>query len=207
MGEMLQVGQNPLRLAISPDGSLLASAEFGVNLRGLSVATSALQLVKQPVQSRSGGYLRGLAFSADGQTLWAVNTGAKRIEAWSVPAFTSHRDIAVQGDWPADLAVDGARVFVTLALSNKVQIYDANSGALLKEAPTGSAYPQALLLDGGRLFVANQGADAGRRNRVAVYDSQTLAQTASFDVGKNPAALALSADKRTLFVAASDDDW
>jgi YVTN family beta-propeller protein len=42
---------------------------------------------------------------------------------------------------------------------------------------------------------------------VAVFDSQTLAQTASYEVGKNPAALALSPDRRILYVAASDDDW
>jgi DNA-binding beta-propeller fold protein YncE len=70
------------------------------------------------VQSRSGGY-RQVAFAGDG-TLWALNTGAKRI-------------------------------------SNSIEIYDAQSGVLTNQVPSGGIYPQALLLDeaGNTLYVAD----------------------------------------------------
>src|SRR5438477_12615906 len=130
MGETVQVGQSPQNIAVSPDGRTLAVAEFGVQRRGLSVVSlPELQLAAQPVQDRSGGYSRGLAFDKDG-TLHALNTGAKRIEVWD-PSFTQHRDIAVQGDWPVDLALsaDGARLYGTAALTARLEMYDAHSGA------------------------------------------------------------------------------
>lgn len=212
MGESIGVGQSPQNLAVSPDGTVAVTAEFGVNLRGLSVIglRGPLALVQQPVQSRSGGYLRGLAFSPDGKTLYAANTGNHTVEAWDLGAQT-HRDIQIQGDWPADLALsaDGATLFVAAAISATVEAYEAHSGALLAKAPSGGIYPQALLLDesGQTLYVANEGAPAGRRNRLNAFDAQTLAQTASYEVGKNPAALALDAKARLLYVAASDGDW
>ncbi|MGZ6143665.1 MAG: bifunctional YncE family protein/alkaline phosphatase family protein, partial [Myxococcales bacterium] len=205
-GESLQIGQNPQRIALNADGSLLAAAEFGVNLRGLSVASlgPTLQLAAQPVQSRSGGY-RSVQFAPDG-TLWALNTGEKRIEAWGT-GFADHRDIAITGDWPADFVLSNGTLWVAAALSNRVEKYDAASGALLKQAASGGIYPQALLLDQDRIYVANEGAAPGKKNRVAVLDANTLAQVASYEVGKNPAALALDSRSQILYVAASDDDW
>ena len=207
-GESLQIGQNPQRIAIDPGGALLAAAEFGVNLRGLSIVSLAgpLALAAQPIQSRSGGY-RAVQFGPDG-TLWALNTGEKRVEAWN-PDLADRRDIAIQGGWPADFALspDGATLYVACALANDVEAYDARTGALLAQAPSGGVYPQALLLDRGRLYVANEGALPGKKNRVAVFDAQALAQLASYQVGKNPAALAIDSARQVLYVAASDDDF
>jgi len=212
MGETLQVGQAPQNIALSPDGTTLAVAEFGVHLRGLSIVSlqgATLQLAAQPVQGRSGGYLRGLAFAPDG-TLYAVNTGAHRIEAWDLTAGT-RRDIPTQGDWPADLALspDGQRLYVTAAISARLEMYDALSGTLLAQAPSGGTYPQALLLDSknGTIYVANEGAAPGKKDRVNAFDAQTLQPTGSWEVGKNPAALALDETSQILYVAASDDDF
>ncbi|HUJ27756.1 MAG TPA: hypothetical protein VLW85_17145, partial [Myxococcales bacterium] len=211
MGESVEVGQAPQNLVVSPDGTFAVTAEFGVHLRGLSIVglQGPLGVLQQPVQSRSGGYLRGLAFAPDG-TLYAANTGNHTVEAWDLAA-QAHRDIQVQGDWPADLALtsDGATLYVAAAISARLEKYDAQSGALLAQAPTGGLYPQAIVLDeaGGTVYVANEGAPPGKRNKLNAFDAGTLAQTGSYEVGKNPAALALDAQARLLYVAASDSDW
>lgn len=204
IGQSVQLGQNPLHLAIAPDGTL-AAAEFGVNLRGISLVRG-MKRIAHLGEARPGGYQRGIAFGSDG-TLYANNTGARRIEIYAPPDYLARRDIAVQGDWAVDLAVDGGRLYVTLALSGMLQEYDAATGALLAQTSSGGQAPGALLLDSGKLYVANQGADRGQPNRVEVFEAQTLARLASYPVGKNPAALAVAPDHSILYAAASDDDW
>ena len=208
MGELVEVGQNPLHFALSPDGQTLAVAEFGVDRRGVSVLNAApgLALLAHLGEGKPGAFLRGLAFSQSGALLYAANTGADRIDVFTVPGFALQASIPVQGHWPAGLVLspDGARVYVTLALSKEVQAYDTATGAMLSRSASGGVFPHALLLDGATLYVANEGADPGKPNRINAFDAQTLAQTASYAVGKNPAALALAG--RTLLVASSDDD-
>lgn len=207
-GETLAIGQNPQRIALNGDGSLLAAAEFGVNLRGFSVVSTQgpLQLAAQPVQSRSGGY-SAVHFDSAG-TLWALDTGERRIEAWS-PGLADRRDFALQGDWPTDFALgeSGDVFYVAESLSSRIEMYDAHTGALKAQTGSGGVYPSALLLADGKLYVANEGALPGRKNRVAVFDAQSLANLATYEVGKNPAALAIDDAQRILYVAASDDDW
>src|SRR5207302_9604699 len=85
--------------------------------------------------------------------------------------------------------------------------YDPRSGELLASSRTAGLFPHAMLLADGRLYLADEGASAARRNRVEVFDAATLGLVATYPVGKNPGALALSPDRATLYIAASDDDW
>jgi DNA-binding beta-propeller fold protein YncE len=157
-------------------------------------------------EARPGGYQRGIAFGPDG-TLYANNTGARRIEIYAPPDYVARRDIAVQGDWAVDLVVDGGRLYVTLGLSGKLQVYDAATGAVLAQASSGGQSPGALLIDSGKVYVANQGGARGQPSSVDVFEAQTLALLGSYPVGKNPAALAIAPDHSMLYIAASDDDW
>ena len=222
-GQRLSFGQGPLHLALSPDGALLATAEFGVNLRGvslLSVPPGADLALRQRLgewswetqRNENAAFLRGLAWSADSKTLYAANTGADRIDVFvrgGDGRFAAAAPIPVQGSWPADLALsgDGAVLFVTVALARRIQAYSTATGALLAQAPTPGSFPHAMLHDGARLFVASFGSDSGQRYFVSAHAASDLKLLGTWPVGKNPAALALSPDKRTLYVAASDDDF
>ena len=217
LGERLVVHQSPLNLVVAPDGHTVALAEFGLHEWGVEITQAAAgALLSRSAQRLAngapGGFLRGLAFTADGATLYAANTGRDAIEVLQRGpdgAFVRARAFGVQGQWPADLALsaDGSRLYVSLAVTGEVQAYDPGSGALLERTQTGGRFPNAMLLAGGRLYVADEGAEPGRRNRVEAYDPTTLQLAASWSVGKNPSALAISPDGATLFVAASDDDW
>ena len=100
-GELLELGQGPLHLAAAPGGTRIASAEFGVNLRGVSIveaqAKKPLALAQRLGQwryetdrgRRQGAYLRGLAFSADGRVLYAANTGTDAIDVFALGAADS----------------------------------------------------------------------------------------------------------------------
>src|SRR5262249_13133908 len=137
--------------------------------------------------------------------LWALDTGQKRVEVWD-SSFTARADFPIEGDWPVDFALSGDTFYVAAALSNRLEAYDAQTGALKAQAASAGLYPSAIALGAASVYVANQGAQPGRTNRVAVFDRSTLALTASYEVGKNPAALALAPDESVLYVAASDDD-
>src|SRR2546421_7294598 len=90
MGETVQVGQSPQNIAVSADGRTLAVAEFGVKLRGLSVISlPELQLAAQPVQDRSGGYLRAGALPKGGARPSRKTRGER--PAGGGPSLSHHR--------------------------------------------------------------------------------------------------------------------
>ena len=142
IGQSIALGQNPLHLAIAADGTF-AAAELGVSFRGISVVRG-MQRIAHLGESTPGGYQRGLAFSSDSSQLFAANSGAQRIEIYSGTGYAARRDLPLDGGWPADLALspDGARLYVTLALSTPptLEVYDVASGARLAQVPTGGLF-------------------------------------------------------------------
>jgi len=207
MGERLLVGQSPLHLAVSPDDATVALAELGLDRWGVELLRidGPLRRAQTLATGDPGGFLRGLAFSKDGATLYAANMGADRIEVLEREGqgWVVRRSFATPGRWPADLALQGDRLYVSMAGSDEILLYRTD-GVQLARARTGGLFPHAILLAGDRLYVAEEGAEPGRKNRVEVFDAD-LRLVDTYAVGKNPAALALG--NGILYVAASDDDW
>lgn len=213
-------GQSPQGLALSPDGTLFATADFGVNVRSVTLGAAArgaplavLSYLKAANAQGQVGYLRGLAFATDGRSLFAANSGADKIDVFAPDpsgawALARSFPIGDGGHHPSELLLspDGQTLYVALALSSAVQAYAASTGALLAARPSGGTFPIALALGGGRLYVANEGPDSGQRSHVKAMDAQSLDALSFTQVGKNPSALALSPDLATLYAACSDDD-
>src|SRR5437763_1655813 len=83
------------------------------------------------------------------------------------------------------LAPAGNVLYASMALSNEVQALDPLSGVVLARRAVSGSFPHALLLAGGRLYIAEFGAPSGKRNRVEVFDATTLHFVASYPTGKN----------------------
>ena len=124
---------------------------------------------------------------------------------------------------------DGQRLFAALSVSNAVLVYD-----LVKKEPLGlvstGLVPYRILLspDGKTLFTANRAGrapqggepaapsagsavrvdpetDAVLRGSVSIIDTEKFSSV-ELEAGRQPSALALSADQKRLYVAQADED-
>lgn len=172
------VGGNPYPggLAVSPDGLTAYVALSRSNALGvLTLATGAL--VKVPV----GNAPHSVALSADGRSVWVSNEGGRP----ATPADTSTNRSA-----GSEIVSDP---FGGGSVTGTVSRVDVTTGAVTATVPVG-LHPTNLLLDGGRLFVANSNSDT-----VSVIDTATatVAQTLAITpfpqapFGSFPTALAM----------------
>lgn len=137
-----------------------------------------------------------LALSADGTTLYLTHPAGHQLSAVDAASGRTVARVTVQGE-PFAIAIDPRDGAVLAA--------DWNGGELLRldpglKAVTGrlalGGSPAAMVIVGGRMFVADRAGDA-----VAVVDLPSWRLVTRMAVGKAPFALVASSDGRHLYVA------
>src|SRR5271167_1370566 len=164
----------PAGLAFSPNGKFLYVAEDVVDR--LAVVNAATGEITQ--RFSTDHYPYGVALTADGQVFvsaWGGSTVSQfRVLADGTLAYLGRIEV---GRHPSALAVRGARLYVTLAGSDRVAIVDTELRRVARYlhdaapgAPPEGSTPNAVAFssDGTRLLVAE--AD---NNAVAVFDVAT----------------------------------
>ncbi len=178
-------GMRPQAVALSPDGSLLATS--GKTQELVLIDPQDGRLVQRvPLPSAglrspdavSGGLLEpdktaqlsytGLIFSPDGSRIYLSNVKG------DIKVFQADPNAPVRGlfsiplppadapgrkqEIPAGLALsrDGRRLYVALNLSNRLAEIDTASGAVLRSWPVGVA-PYGVALVGDKVYVSNWG--------------------------------------------------
>ena len=172
----------PAGLALSPDGRWLYAVE---NL-GDSLAVIDVGSAKVVARYAAGRYPYGVTVSRSGD-VYVSDWGASTVTAFTaLPDGTlRQRALFAAGRHPSAmlLSVDGSRLFVASASTDRVLVLDTRTGATvatLHDAPPAGpgegSTPNALALsaDGTRLYVAE--AD---NNAVAVFDLSVRARGAS----------------------------
>lgn len=152
-----------------------------------------------------------------GSSLWTYDAssaaGLKQIAALRLGSrIQEGRNKVVGGASPSGIAVSDGHVYVSLAHQDSVAVLSADGKRLEHEIPlspfAGSAYykdklgrplrgvmPFGLALADGRLYVAESGT-----NSVGVIDTASNRVLTHIPVGWFPAAVAVSPDKKTLYV-------
>jgi YVTN family beta-propeller protein len=190
----IPVGEAPVGLALSPDGSRLYSTS--------EVAPDSYHWPKE--------------FPSEGDPHGQIDTPAGVLAVIDVAVATKDPVHAVfqrtkAGSSPVRVIVspDGARVYVTARGSNAVEVFDS---AKLESVPDQSLASQvnvgsspvgiALSVDGHFLFVANSDrfAKAGQPQSVSVIDTTKLDTGVSLTIpaGEFPREIRMSTDGRTL---------
>lgn len=168
--KMILQGDNPIQaIAISPDGTLLATAG-GTHKRTLTIWNL---LTKRMVHrlDRGSEYVVALAFSADGKTLTSITGHIYKGEVytdayfWDLATGESRGGIEVEG---AMLALGPAgRHFVTRPSAKQqiVKVWDAKTGdKAALEGHTGQVKHAAISADGKRI------ATVGGRPQLIVWE-------------------------------------
>jgi DNA-binding beta-propeller fold protein YncE len=168
---------------------------------------AVLQTIEQP-----GAFL-GLAFSNDGQTLYASGANEDVIYryAWrDKQATLTDRIVLAPKEpkkdgtrFPAGLALsgDGKRLFVAENLADTLAVVDLESKRVVQRLQT-DAYPYAVVASASDdVYVSAWGG-----NTVSIFApsaSGLLKERRKFTVGRHPSALLLNHDGSRLFVASA----
>lgn len=192
-GPMAATGTMPQGIALSPDGTMLAVVESGVNSPGLRLLqTPGLRMVKTiPLPGAFGKPV----WLGDAHVLVA-GANADAVLDVDVRSGAVSRTAQEKGRWPAALARSARG---TLATANDGNASIGVGGASVRSG----AHPSDIVFSGdGRTIYAS----IRQTSAVDAIDVASKTVRARIAVGLHPSALALSRDGGTLYVAESDDD-
>ncbi len=192
----INVGSNPLQLALTPDGSQLLVTRYDGSI--VVIDTSSDQIVKTiPTPAL---FPSGIAPTPDGRQAWFTSyfdgDGA-RIALLDIASGSIVRSI-VTSDFPRSIVLtpDGAQAWVNFYNSSQVSVYDTLSGDLIttfnmrNRANTGIAFSPT----GTRAYIAIQ------PNQLGVYDTATMSEIKLIPVVNEPINVLVSIDGSAVIV-------
>jgi DNA-binding beta-propeller fold protein YncE len=214
-GPSFDVGNMPLAIArapASPDRFVLLLS--GYRQQGIQVVDAAAGQVIQTLP-QPGAFL-GLAFSRDGQVLYA--SGGDDDAIWRYDwrdgqaAFRDRLELAPKENgkngerFPAGIALSagGDRLYVAENLSDTLAVLDLASGRVLQRLPAGRLPYGVTLAPDGTVWVSAWGGDS-----LAVFEPDGkggLSAAGEVEVGRHPSALLLNRNGSRLFVVSASTD-
>jgi YVTN family beta-propeller protein len=191
----------PAAIARAPGGTLAVAADLGNKVAFVDPRDENIT-----AQVRVGSHPAALAFSPDGKTLFVADRGESHVDVIDV-AKRAVRGIIPVGLHPVAFASDATHLYVADSDDDDVAVIELANERVVQRAklPFASdragivgASPNALALDGDRLYVS-----CGAANAVAVFrvGPNGLRALGSFGTGWYPTALAVDHAHGALFVA------
>lgn len=173
----LPAGAAPAGLALSPDGTLLASAERDANRVSLYDADTLTLLRTVPVGTRPFG----LGFAPDGR-LFVGNVGSNDMTVIAPHTGAVLATVPV-GERPYGVAFARSRAFVTNQYENTVSVIALDDLSIIATLEVGE-YPEGIAATGdGRIAVANW-----FDNTLNLIDARTLEPLAALETADGPRA-------------------
>lgn len=181
---------NPRHLALAVDGAKLIAADaFGGKLAVVDVSHAVIESVR----SLPGHNIRGLAVTADGQTLVVAHQSINR------SARTNFEDV----HWGVLLNshLRSLRMDAVLSAGSDADLLRGGCSVSIGTSGNGAGDPAAMIPDGaGGMAIALSGVDE------VTFVRTPTGHFRRHGVGSRPAALALRADGKAVYVANSLSD-
>ena len=213
-GRSLDAGNMPLAMIASPEGDRLVLSLNGWRQQGIQVVDPQSGKVVQTITQPSA--FLGLAFSPDGQTLYASggNEDVVYRYAWRDKRATlvdhialAHKQPKKDGTrFPAGIAVsrDGKYLFVAENLGDALAVIDVAHKRVVQRVNT-EVYPYAVVISpAGDVYVSSWGGTTV--SVFATATNGTLRERGRIQAGRHPSALLLNRDGSRLFVASASTD-
>ena len=180
-------------VAISPDGTLVASGNFGGQLRLRDAATGA---IKQELQETAGSIER-LSFSSDGRRI-ATSSNGQTVRIWDLASGTEVRSFPghTQNIYWVEFSPDD-KLLVTASQDKTVRIWNVADGSLKHTLMHGGEVNAAIFVAGGKQ-VASVSHDAQAR----IWNVETGELDVTLPVpGQRRAAVALGQSRNGKYLA------
>jgi YVTN family beta-propeller protein len=195
---LINVGQDPEGVAVTPDGSQVWVADTGPetggqSLGGISVISAATDTVTASLSLSSDP--REIAFSPSGTTAYVTTGGGLLvINTATLQVVTTIRGLGS----PQDVAVspDGRTVYVTSTVHGVVDVISAATNTVTRTIKVGQL-PWGLVLsaDGSTMYVADGDSDA-----ISVINTKSDTVTDTIPDAGDPVSVALTPDGSRLWV-------
>jgi YVTN family beta-propeller protein len=209
VGKLLQLGDLPLNIAVSPSKKLAAVTNNGYGTQKIQLFdVKSLTLLDSVVIGKSW---LGLTFSADNKSLYASGGNDNIIIRYSiVENHLKNADTIVLGKrWPEKISVTGItvddaakRLYALTKEDNSLYVVDLQTKKTIsKHALGGEGYACLLSHDRSTLYCTSWGSD-----KVILFDTKQQKITGSINVGDNPNDMCLTKKGQYLYVANANDN-
>ncbi len=214
LGRSTPLGSMPLAMILAPDGQHVVISLGGWREQGIQIVSLKTNKIEQTLLQDSA--FVGLAFSADGQTLYASGGNEDCIYRynWSGNAASlKTRFILAQKEpkktgsrYPAGLAIsrDGKFLYVAENVSDTLAVVDLATTNVVQRLAT-HHYPYGIAVSpDDTVYVSAWGGDA-----ISVFHREAdgqLSTAGTISVGRHPSALLLDHLGAKLFVALASMD-
>ncbi|QNL48601.1 YncE family protein [Olivibacter sp. SDN3] len=113
--------------------------------------------------------------------------------------FSEINDGATLGDNANDMLRHGAKLYVTVTESNKIEVLDYSNGEIIATIPMNK--PRSLAYAGNKIFVTNY------NNHVVAIDTSSLEKTDSIQVGRTPEEIVRFNGRLYVANSGSENGW
>jgi YVTN family beta-propeller protein len=213
------VGNFPLAIAVAPGGERVALLLNGWRQQGVQIVNRKSGAVIQTLPQIAA--FIGLAFSADGKTLYASggNDDSIFVYRWNGTEATADGKIdlverpkpapnakpkdPVGIEYPAGIAAshDGLFLYIAENLGDTLAVLDVSAKRVIQRMKT-DRYPYSVVIDGRDVYVSAWGDNTV--NRFRANADGTLRRTGRIAVGRHPSAMVLRGTR--LYVASASTD-
>lgn len=209
VGKVLQLGDLPLNIAVSPNGKLAAVTNNGQSTQMIHLVDVKKETVTDSVVI--GKSWLGLVFSDNRKELYASGGNDNWIIKYKVrrKKLINADTIRIGKPWPekisiAGLALDGRKkvIYAVTKENNMLYCIDLVTKSILSQTPLGGeGYTCILSPDRKTLYASCWGCD-----KVVIFDTYSRTIRGSIDVGDNPNDMCITRDGIWLFVANANDN-
>lgn len=193
---VIPVGSNPLKIAVTPDGSLILVTMYDGGVAYIDPKTNQVVFT---LPTPAGVHPSGLAISADGTLAYitsyidinpevlVINIAQRQIIA-TIPVTTYPQSVY--------LTPDGMLAYVTFPFDNAIYVIDTFTLTIARTVAFTAPYGLAFNSTGTRAYIASQSIPG----TVQVMDTTSYQIVGSYTVGDGPVDVVISNDDEFLFV-------
>lgn len=200
----ISVFQNPLQIAVTPDGSTAVVTSFG-DLFGDGGAVTFINLANNQITNTlmmaPGVTPNGLAISPDGSTAYVGNftNPGQSILVINIPTQTITATIQNVVAYPSGMTLspDGSQLWVGSPLSTETDVIDTLSQTLIYRLNIQQSVDVAFNSTGTQAYVTS---DLNNPGQVFAVDTSTYKILSTYTVGNGPSDISMSYGDQFLVV-------